>query len=435
MSIRKWFSFVIIMICVGCSVMNHDLKVFDKNNPDIRVLVMDSSPEVVFITQTAWVVTDYDADESMNLPENTEVLLFVEDEKVVAISTEGTLKAHGLIFDSKQKNGTVQIRKSGGKQGHTYEGRIEVHKGADGMPEIIISLPMEEYLKGVIPYEIGPASPLAAQCAQAVAARSEAYVALVTRKYAGERYDICSSVQCQVFRGNERRSERSDHAVELTRGHILMFDGEPISAYYASTCGGHMEDIRNVWPHRAGEKAYWGAAGFDGDDNLNLDLSNEDDFRKWLHMSPGVWCNPEFSDIPNWTHKNFRWTRDVDAADLTEWIAEHKDIGRVIALKPLKRGVSGRLIELEFVGQKGSVVISPELKIRRVFKPGLRSAAFVVDISGSKDRPDQFIIQGAGSGHGVGMCQVGAIGMANAGKSFKEILEHYYPKAEIEKLY
>jgi len=287
----------------------------------------------------------------------------------------------------------------------------------------------------VVPSEIGPDSPPEAMCAQAVAARSEAFVALVTRKYAGDQYDICSDVHCQVFRGNARRSAKSDDAVRRTRGQILLFKGMPISAYYASNCGGHTSDIRNVWPDRSEESAYWDIAAFDGPSQHSLNLSREDDFQTWMKSSPSVYCNPEKYEMQDWAKKNFRWTYELDAEALSEWVARKKDIGRVTAIRPVRRGVSGRIAEIEFVGERGTFRIGPELAIRRLFSPSLRSSAFVVEPKGPTKRPNRFLLHGAGNGHGVGMCQTGAIGMANDGKTFPDILNHYYPNADVVKLY
>jgi stage II sporulation protein D len=433
--------FHLILLCVilsfyGCSKINGETQsVLQIANPVIRVLIMDPAPEIIFTPGASFSVKTPDGKNISILSKDTENSISFKESMIEIVNSQGSHKGAILRLESLETGGTFGIRTRKNDKFREYEGTLEVYPTEDGNIEIILALPMEEYLKGVVPYEIGSRSPLEAMCAQAVAARSEAYVALVTRKYAGDHYDICSDVQCQVFRGNERRTDNSDEAVRLTRGHVLLFEGEPISAYYASNCGGHSEDIRNVWSDRSQERAYWDAAVFDGEQSSSLDLSKEEDLRKWLDSSPSVYCNPEKYTIPQWAQKNFRWTREMDADEITKAVAAKKDIGRVIAIKPVKRGISGRLVEIEFVGETGSLVIGPELTIRRLFSPGLRSAAFVVYTQGPGDRPDRFIFKGAGSGHGVGMCQTGAIGMANAGKTFREILKHYYPRAEIKSLY
>ncbi|MBN1899962.1 SpoIID/LytB domain-containing protein [Candidatus Sumerlaeota bacterium] len=431
-----------ILIFFGCSRIKSEPQspphVLQIANPMIRVLIMDPASEATFTPDAEFSVRTIDGKESAILSKDMMNTITILDGCVKIANAQGTSTGSALKFESLTPGGTFRIRSSmvdDKNKGRPYEGILEAYPTDDGKIEFVLALPMEEYLKGVVPYEIGADSPLEAMCAQAVAARSEAYVALVTRKYEGDHYDICSDVNCQVFRGNERRTPKSDEAVRLTCGNALLFEGQPISAYYASNCGGHSEDIRNVWSDRSQERAYWGGAVIDGEESAALDLTQEEDLRKWLNSSPSVYCNPEKYKIPQWAHKNFRWTREMNADEVTKAVAAKKDIGRVIAIKPVKRGVSGRLIEVEFVGETGSLVIGPELTIRRMFNPILRSAAFVVDTQGPADRPDRFIFKGAGSGHGVGMCQTGAIAMANAGKTFREILRHYYPKAEIKSLY
>ena len=437
MYVKVFFVFLAILFA-GCSLNEIQTPALPGENPLIRVLISDSEPEIIVIPQADWSVKTLEGKALGSLASDAEITISFQDGDVVARSASGSQRESALRFEPLLPGGSFCLRTTPAQEkdaGHIYEGILEVFPGEGGMLEAVLALPMEEYLKGVVPYEIGPDSPMEALCAQAVAARSEAFVALVTRKYAGSHYDICSDVNCQVFRGNERRSPGSDEAVLLTRGHVLLYEGQPISAYYASNCGGHSEDIRNVWSDRLKEQAYWDSAGFDGPESQSLDLSQEEDLRAWLDQDPDVYCNPRKYKIPEWAHKNFRWMREVSAEDLTKWVAGKKDIGRVIEIRPLKRGVSGRLVELEFVGENGSLILGPELKIRRLFSPSLKSGAFIIDPQGPPQRPDRFLIRGAGSGHGVGMCQTGAIGMANDGKTFRQILQHYYPRAEVKALY
>ena len=299
----------------------------------------------------------------------------------------------------------------------------------------VVTLPLEEYLRGVVPSEIGASAPPEAKAAQAVAARAFAAVALGSRKHAAEGCDVCDTVHCQVYSALDKATTATDAAVSATRGLILMYAGKPMPAYYASNCGGHTEDIGNSWPERANQAAYRGIAHLDGAGKSDLDLTKDADFRKWLASSPDAYCNPQKSEVVGWAGKNFRWTRELTADEATSLVATKKDIGRVLQIRAGTRGESGRLSEVEFVGEKGKLRVSPQLSIRDLFDPMLKSSAFSVETSGPATRPTHFILRGAGSGHGVGMCQTGAMGMANAGKSFREILKHYYPKAILEKFY
>jgi peptidoglycan hydrolase-like amidase len=425
-------------------------------NPPIRVLLVDSVTSVCITPRPAWQIRSLPGKVLRVLKEDVPTTVAVVDGEMRLISGGAVVHKGGVTDDGGGRIGTepvvLESTAEGGVLGirqvpygvgwwwesaedRKYEGRIEIRPGLNGKLEIVAELPLEEYLRGVVPSEIGGDSPLQALCAQAVAARSAAVLALTSPIYAGPHFDICSDVACQAFSGVTKSTTSTDEAIRATRGHVLMFEGKPVSAYYASNCGGHSEDIRNVWPDRASDRAYWDTGVFDGAGRCELDLTTDTDVRKWLDADPDVYCNPAKNKVPEWSKKNFRWTRQVSAEELTARVALKKDIGRVREVWSIRRGVSGRLIEAEFVGEKGSLRVSPELAIRQVLDPPLKSAVFVVDAVGVQDDPKQFVIRGAGWGHGVGMCQTGAIGMANRGNDFREILGHYYPNAKIEKLY
>ena len=295
---------------------------------------------------------------------------------------------------------------------------------------MIIKLPLEEYLKGVIPYEIGGDSPLESLKAQAVAARSEAVVALRSDLYSGSHHDLTADVECQVCSGNLKRTKASDRAVEETRGIILSENGEPINAYYASNCGGHSELIKNVWPERQAPESYQTALSDDKSHQTN-DLSNESAIIDWINSSPDVYCNPNLGTaLPSWSRKNFRWKKEFSIKHVTKMISGEKDFGNLLAIKPIMRGLSGRIYKAEFVFEKEIMNVKGELAIRQLFSPSLRSAAFI-----SEKTDSGFVLSGAGWGHGVGMCQSGAVSQAKQGFDFKTILNHYYPKAELTNLY
>ncbi len=400
--------------------------------PTIRVLLVSSVSSISMIPRSPCRLVAGAAGEVARLDAGTTLTVFVKDGAIAW--SPGASGAASLRLEPAAPGGAIKIRQVPvgvgwwweSAEDRVYEGALDIYPQANGNLEIVIALPLEEYLRGVVPSEIGATSPLEALKAQAVAARSEALQALASRKYAGEHYDICSDVECQAYSGAKKRTPVSDEAVQATRGLIMVFEGQPISAYYASNCGGHTEDIRNVWPDRAHEKSYWDIAAFDSEEAHDYDLTREDDLRRWLAGAPPAWCNPATSQVPGWAASNHRWERRVEAAQLSAWVAKRKEIGRVTGLRALRRGPSGRMIEAEFTGERGVLTLGPELAIRQVFDPPLKSAAFVVDAEGPAERPEVFIVRGAGWGHGVGMCQTGAIAMAHRGKTFQEILRHYY---------
>lgn len=413
-------------------------------NPLVRVLLINSVPEITIVPRSEWVARSEAGVELARCPAAQETTICVDGTDVASICHGRGVQSDAVVLESAEPGGTLEIKKVpygvgwwwAGVEDRYYEGRIEI-RAVDGKLEVVAHLPLEDYLLGVVPSEIGADSPLEAMKAQAIAARSETLNALTTRKYAGAHYDICSDVECQAFTGNTKRTKTSDEAVLATRGQALFFENMPIAAYYASSCGGFTDDIRNVWPERAGEKSYWDIAHYDGPGACAYNLTLEDDVRKWVESSPETYCNPTKFQVPAWASKNFRWEREVTADDLTKWVAakSEKNIGRVTGIRAVKRGPSGRMIEAEFIGEGGVYKTGPELAIRQVFDPPLKSSTFVVDVKGPEARPDAFVIRGAGWGHGIGMCQTGAIAMANMGKPCAEILAHYYPTSAIKAVY
>jgi len=317
-----------------------------------------------------------------------------------------------------------------GTEDRIYEGDIHIYVDSNSEMIVTVALALEAYLKGVVPYEIGGESPLEALKAQAVAARSEAVIALTSKLYSGKHYDLTSDVECQVFSGNLRRTAASDFAVEQTRGIILSEKGQPINAYYASNCGGHGELIENVWPSRPGPETYLVALP-DKAHKSGPKLNRNWKARRWIKSSPAVYCNPDLeSSLPTWSRKNFRWTREFTTEELTTMLSDDKELGSFKKFKALKRGASGRIIKALFVFDHGSFSVEGELVLRQLFKPSFPSAAFYL-----KKRGGSIVISGAGWGHGVGMCQSGAIAQASRGIGFKQILKHYYTKAELLDLY
>ena len=311
-----------------------------------------------------------------------------------------------------------------------YEGKFNLYLSMNHTIEVVITLPLETYLLGVVPYEMGNDSPLESLKAQAVAARSEATMALISKLYSGPHHDLTSDVECQVFSGNLKRTFLTDRAVRETKSLILAEDRRPINAYYASNCGGHSEVIQNVWPERPNPESY-NLAATDNKKRNSVELEEEHSVRKWIMSQPQVYCNPYLGiDLPPWSQKNFRWKKIMDVKNISKMIAGEDDWGNLLDIKVIERGLSGRIIKAQFIFENERLEIEGELAIRQLWKPALRSSCFFVE----KDA-DNFILHGAGWGHGVGMCQSGAVAQAKNGKEFISMLKHYYRKAELLKLY
>lgn len=444
----------------GCSLLHGpsftEATGYQKSEPTVRVLIIENAEAISMETFDPFAL-DVLASESRFLPEfesglmieiteNDEVLLTLRDQAVSGgLRDETSLLTDFDSITLFPEKSTNQLEIADvpygvgwwweGKESRLYEGTIEVVLNDANRLNVIVELPVEEYLRGVVPSEIGPSAPEEALKAQAVAARSETITALRERVYEGPGYDICADVNCQVYAGVGRRNENTDDAIKATRGLIIAQEGESIPAYYASNCGGHSEDIQNVWPDRDRGTTTWDGV-FEGPITDPGDLSNDVVLKAWVDDMPQVYCNRQaYPGLPEWVQKNFRWERESTAAEVSEYLkAKGHDIGLVQEIETLDRGVSGRLNNVRFVGTKGDVTIGPELAIRRTWESPLKSSAFTIESNG--DGEDKlFTIKGAGYGHGVGMCQTGAMARALEGQTFDQILTHYYTGVDVRKMY
>jgi len=307
-----------------------------------------------------------------------------------------------------------------------YRGEIEITPDKKyGLISVNI-LNLEEYLYSVLPSEIYSSAPKEALKAQAVVARS---VALFKQKYRQPHrdfaYDLCDEQHCQVYRGVKKEAERTKEAVEETRGRILTYEDKVINALYSANCGGYGQSAKEIkgWgdePYLVGVPDGVGA----------LAPSSPYDLEKWIKSKPEVYCNYSGE---NFQATKFRWVRITPAKDIEERVNREYSIGKIQKIIPLNRSKSGHLQKLKIVGEKGEIVLDKEYEIRKILGLGfLRSALFVLETKfDSQGLAEEFIFWGGGWGHGVGMCQFGACGMAKKGYNYREILKHYYKRSEI----
>jgi SpoIID/LytB domain protein len=429
-----------LIICLFClaSMALAKERVFD-SQPLIRVRVINTLDTLNITTKNDWKLFQDDLGAFLKL-ENRSFMITSVDSQLVVFDTSGVLEdgIPEVFLEATLPTSTLMIKDVpfgvgwwwGGQEDRIYEGLLHIYLDSENSLCVTIHLPLEEYLKGVVPYEIGGDSPLEALKAQAVAARSEAVIALTSKLYSGEHHDLTSDVECQVFSGNHKRTALADQAVDETRALVISEKGKPINAYYASNCGGHAEIIENVWPHRPRPLSYQ-VAYSDKKTRSQVNLSRNWRFWWWLRSSPKVNCNPAFEpSLPAWSQKNFRWTRTFSHAEITEMLSNGESLGAFKKLEVLERGISGRIIRARLIFDKAERLVEGELALRQGFSPSLRSSAFVV-----KKTRGGFVLKGAGWGHGVGMCQSGARAMADRGASFEEILNHYYPESSLLQVY
>lgn len=272
---------------------------------------------------------------------------------------------------------------------------------------------------------------------------------------AHKNFDVCADDHCQRYQGITRAStSRAVEAVSATRGEVLMYEGKICDARFSKCCGGAFEEFQNCWenvrhPYLIGQR--------DSQTTNKLpDLTIEAEADKWILTSPVAFCNTQDKKILSQVLNNYdqetadfyRWKVSYSQEELSELIHKRSgiDFGKIIDLIPVERGTSGRLVRLKIVGTLRTLTIGKELEIRRTLSTShLYSSAFVVDKEyKEEDRkykekeqeiPSRFILTGAGWGHGVGLCQIGAAVMGEQGYKYEEILSHYYPGSMIERQY
>ncbi len=316
-----------------------------------------------------------------------------------------------------------------GRQDRVYRGQVFIAVDAGGKTAAVSVLPMEELLRGIVPSEIFATAHSEALQAQAVAARGEV-LAKIGARHRGDPYLLCAEQHCQVYKGRSGEHPRTDQAIAASRGEVLFgHGGRLVDSVYSSTCGGHTENNEFAWGTPPNPNLR-GVPDWIGHPELGAFEAAVEDVEGFLAAEvPGMCQAASFSRADK-----FRWLRRFPAAEL-DAIVQPLGIGEVVSLQVGGRGVSGRATSLAITGTSGAKVIEGELTIRRLLK-NLNSSLFVIEREGAAGGPaTAWTFRGGGWGHGVGMCQMGAIGRAELGHDHGTILRHYYSGAELLRLY
>jgi len=343
-----------------------------------------------------------------------------------------------------------------------FEGTLEIRDNADGTQTAINRLDVEDYLSSVITSEMSATSSLELLKAHAVISRSWVLRPIISpstctdkpdlsdpdrhviwyERDAHEGFDVCADDHCQRYEGITRRDEHPEaaanvqKAIDATRGQVLMYDGKVCDARFYKSCGGATELFENAW---ANEHYDYLEPVRDEIGTSLPDLTIEENAQEFIRTAPSAYCNTTDARILSQVLNNYdqetkdfyRWTVQYTAAELSDIIRERSgiDFGEILDLVPIKRGPSARLYEMQIVGSKRTMVIGKELEIRKwLSRSHLYSSAFVVD----RNEQGDFILTGAGWGHGVGLCQIGAAVMADKGYTYEQILAHYFPGSELK---
>ncbi len=330
-------------------------------------------------------------------------------------------KSSETLTVSDVPTGTGGSQLDTGSEDRRYWGAVYVTLDRDGSLLAANAVPEDKLLAGLVPAEMYPDAPQAALEAQAIAARTE-LLQKIGRRNLTDPFLLCSTQQCQVYAGAGKEDPRTTKAVEMTRGIVMLRDGGGmVDVRYSASCGGHTEDNDAIW----GGPADPSLRGRADDPKASMSKITDDNLDAFLDGGKDAWCNQS-----KLAKTRFRWTEKLRADDLTARVSvEYPEIGRIKTISSKQRGVSGRIGVLVIKGDKSSVEVTGDLHIRRLLG-GLKSTLFEVAREG-----DSFVFRGAGFGHGVGMCQMGAIGMASAGKAHDKILGHYYRGTHLHRLY
>lgn len=322
-----------------------------------------------------------------------------------------------------------------------YRGIIEVGFNNKGKLVVINELDLESYLQSVNSSEMTSDCPLGLLESQTVVARSTVFATMGKHHY-NTNFHLCSDDHCQCYHGKKREQAPSRKAIENTWGEVIMYNQEICDARYSKICGGIMEDYKYVWENR--DIPYM-TSGVDSEQEINFPANSEEKAKNLIDTEVPAYCNTNLYPLPEKlanlysTQNLFRWEIKYSRQELEELILERtgEDIGELQDIIPLERGDSGRLIYVELMGTNKKLKIGKELEIRRVLsKSHLYSSCFYVEKEiGADKKVKQFILKGAGWGHGVGLCQVGATVMAMKNIPYSKILEHYYKNTRLVKLY
>jgi stage II sporulation protein D len=300
-----------------------------------------------------------------------------------------------------------------GWSGRWYRGTFRIYASSPEGLTLVNEVELESYLRGVLPSEIGnpPAAEYEAVKAQAVAARSYSLSYIGRRAELG--FDLWATVEDQVYEGTKRENEPSDRALRETQGEVAVSDGLPLRALYCSTCGGRTSNVEDVWP--------WPWTSYL---RSVRDASGDSDY-----------CARSGT---------YRWREEWNVADFLQTLRQYAPAegaapallaGNLLDARIRSRSRCGRVAELVIETTAGETVLRGD-RIRWVLRrPGtaaiLRSSFIKIGVARDPEgRPERVVVSGAGNGHGIGLCQNGALGMARAGKGYREILRHYYKGAD-----
>ncbi|XWK88164.1 MAG: SpoIID/LytB domain-containing protein [Phormidium sp.] len=359
------------------------------------------------------------------------------DTKVVDRVPKVFWAVNGLGYNRQNveiSTGRNLVRVNRGKTARTarlYYGPLKIQPNAYGNYTVVNQVPLEVYLRGVVPYEIGAGAPNAAVEAQAIIART--YALRNLRRFAIDGYELCADVHCQVYYGLQGATPNTDRAIAATRGLVLTYNNELVDALYSSTTGGITAGFSDVW--NGSDRPYLQSV-LDTTKNVwdlsRYSLTKEENVRRFISLQQGF--NEEQEPL-------FRWRYESKLPDITEQLQNYLEskkhplanLQSIQKMEVTERAQSGRILQMNIYTDKGVVELHKE-EVRSAFKPPRSSFFYLDPLKNQNQELIGYAFVGAGFGHGVGLSQTGASQLARLGWSSRRILNFYYPGAQLERL-
>jgi stage II sporulation protein D len=441
-----------------------------KNQPKITVGIMDRQAEVAGCLNGGFHGERFGPISGRFSAKTASGMIVLTDEGQLEISRAPSIRLtalEGSTFELFQ----VTIGKRfhwERKEDQVFPGNLILLPRKDQTVTAVNEIPLEDYLKSVISSEMNAAAPEEFLKVHAILSRSWLLAALDRKKKAKEDslsaqqieekerevirwydredhdlFDVCADDHCQRYQGIRKSgSAQAERAVRETLGEGITYQGEVCDARYSKACGGLTEDFATAWD----DKPVPYLASVSDAPVSYLPIGTEEEAARWILSSPEAYCRTRDERLlekilpafDRETRSFYRWTIEYSREELEEILREKAgiDFGHLKEILPLRRGPSGRIWRLKIVGSKKSMVVGKELEIRRwLSRSHLYSSAFLVKVKYDRGKAERFTFHGAGWGHGVGLCQIGAAVMATQGFSAEEILKHYFRGVEIKEIY
>jgi SpoIID/LytB domain protein len=313
-----------------------------------------------------------------------------------------------------------------------YAGKMELQPNAYGTYTLINEVPLETYLRGVVPYEIGTSTPAGALEAQAILART--YVLRNLRRFAVDNYQLCADTHCQVYYGLNGVTAKTDQAIATTQGMVLTYKNQLADALYSSTTGGVTASFSDVWN---GEDRPYLQPLVDAPSPIwNLSdqsLADENNFQRFINLRQGF--NESSGDV------FFRWHKESSLKDITTDLqkflkVKNSPLAKLRTIQEMKvaeRSKSGRILKLEVKTDIGTFDLYKD-EVRSAFAAPKSTLFYLQPLNRGEAKIWGYVFIGGGLGHGVGLSQTGAQNLAKLGWSSSKILQFYYPGTQIQQL-